>query len=99
VEAVGVRRVPAAGCRATAVAGIAQPVRPDLLRDGRLIGGGLTETLERTSASVTRNDAQGTPFQPDVAGARLRASPLLGTPQGSPVTRTRPHQRGLSATR
>ena len=57
----------------------------DLARDGRLVGGGLTETLERTSASVTRNDTGGNPFQPDVQIRGFTASPLLGTPQGIAV--------------
>jgi hypothetical protein len=41
--------------------------------------------LERSSASVTRNDAQGNPFQPDVQVRGFAASPLLGTPQGIAV--------------
>ena len=86
VEAVGVAPLPSSGLPRDRVAGNPRSLSaPDLLRDGRLIGGGLTETLERSSASVTRNDAQGNPFQPDVQVRGFAASPLLGTPQGIAV--------------
>jgi iron complex outermembrane receptor protein len=86
VEAVGVAPLPGSGLPRDRVAGNPRALSgADLLRDGRLIGGGLTETLERTSASINRNDAQGNPFQPDVQIRGFSASPLLGTPQGIAV--------------
>jgi iron complex outermembrane recepter protein len=86
VEAVGVAPLPGSGLPRDRVAGNPRSVSAaDLLRDGRLVGGGLTETLERTSASVTRSDSQSNPFQPDVQIRGFSASPLLGTPQGIAV--------------
>jgi iron complex outermembrane recepter protein len=86
VEAVGIAPLPGSGLPRDRVAGNPRSVSAaDLLRDGRLVGGGLTETLERTSASVTRNDSQANPFQPDVQIRGFSASPLLGTPQGIAV--------------
>lgn len=86
VETVGVAPLPGAGLPLNRTVG--NPLRlnaGDLIRDGRLIGGGLTETLERTSASITRNDTSGNPFVPDVQVRGFSASPLLGTPQGIAV--------------
>ncbi len=86
VEAVGVAPLPGSGLPRDRIAGNPRSLSAaDLLRDGRLGGGGLTETLERTSASVTRNESQGNPFQPDVQIRGFAASPLLGTPQGIAV--------------
>ncbi|MBD0275530.1 MAG: TonB-dependent receptor plug domain-containing protein, partial [Acetobacteraceae bacterium] len=86
VESVRVAPLPGSGLPRDRVPGNPRTLSaPDLARDGRLIGGGLTETLERTSASVTRNDTGGNPFQPDVQVRGFSASPLLGTPQGLAV--------------
>jgi len=79
----GVAPLPGSGLPRDRVAGNPRSISAaDLARDGRLAGGGLTETLERTSASVTRNDTGGNPLQrhlgPDVArlGFRRRALQL-----------------------
>jgi iron complex outermembrane recepter protein len=86
VESVGIAPLPGSGLPLDRVAGNPRSLSaPDLARDGRLLGGGLTETLERSSASVTRNDTGGNPFQPDVQIRGFSASPLLGTPQGIAV--------------
>jgi len=45
----------------------------------------LTEYLENNLGSVTLNQGQNNPFQPDVNFRGLTASPLLGTPQGLSV--------------
>ena len=85
VESVGVAPLPGSGLPRDRIAGNPRTLSaPDLLRDGRL-GGGLTETLERASASITRNDTGGNPFQPDLQIRGFSASPLLGTPQGVAV--------------
>ena len=86
MESVGVAPLPGSGLPRDRVAGNPRSLAaPDLARDGRLVGGGLTETLERTSASVTRNDSSSNPFAPDVQIRGFTASPLLGTPQGIAV--------------
>ncbi len=86
VEAVGIAPLPGSGLPRDRVAGNPRSVSAaDLLRDGRLVGGGLTGTLERLSASVNLNNTQGNPFQPDVQVRGFSASPLLGTPQGLAV--------------
>lgn len=86
VESVGVAPLPGSGLPRDRVAGNPLSLSAqDIARDGRLIGGGLTETLERGSASITRNDTGGNPFQPDVQIRGFSASPLLGTPQGIAV--------------
>ncbi len=86
VESVGVAPLPGSGLPRDRVAGNPRSFSAtDLQRDGRLAGGGLTETLERLSASVNRNNTQGNPFQPDVQVRGFSASPLLGTPQGLAV--------------
>jgi iron complex outermembrane receptor protein len=86
VEAVGIAPLPGSGLPRDRIAGNPRSLSaPDLARDGRLVGGGLTETLERTSASVTRNDTGGNPFTQDVRIRGFSASPLLGTPQGIAV--------------
>ena len=86
VESVGVAPLPGSGLPRDRVAGNPRSLSAaDLARDGRLGGGGFTETLERGSASVTRNDTGGNPFQPDVQIRGFTASPLLGTPQGIAV--------------
>ncbi|HUU72791.1 MAG TPA: Plug domain-containing protein, partial [Burkholderiales bacterium] len=43
------------------------------------------EFLEQNLTSVTVNNGQNNPFQPDVSFRGLTASPLLGTPQGLSV--------------
>ena len=45
----------------------------------------LTQYLENNLGSVTLNQGQNNPFQPDVNFRGLTASPLLGTPQGLSV--------------
>ncbi len=45
----------------------------------------LTDAINRRLASVTINEVQGNPFQPDVSFRGYTASPLLGTPQGLSV--------------
>ncbi len=86
MEAVGIAPLPGSGLPRDRVAGNPRAFSAaDLARDGRLVGGGLTETLERGSASITRNNTQGNPFQPDVQVRGFSASPLLGTPQGVAV--------------
>lgn len=45
----------------------------------------LSDFLNRTLGSVTLNEVQGNPFQPDVNFRGFTASPLLGTPQGLSV--------------
>ncbi|MFL6579362.1 MAG: TonB-dependent receptor, partial [Burkholderiales bacterium] len=45
----------------------------------------LTEYMENNLGSVTLNQGQNNPFQPDVQFRGLTASPLLGTPQGLSV--------------
>ncbi len=45
----------------------------------------LSEFLERAFDSVSINNSQGNPFQPDVNFRGFTASPLLGTPQGVSV--------------
>jgi iron complex outermembrane receptor protein len=45
----------------------------------------LTEFMDNNLGSVTLNDGQNNPFQPDVNFRGLTASPLLGTPQGLSV--------------
>ena len=45
----------------------------------------LSEYLENNLGSVTLNQGQNNPFQPDVNFRGLSASPLLGTPQGLSV--------------
>src|SRR5262249_35609042 len=42
----------------------------------------LADLLDQRIGSVTRNDAQNTPFHPDVKSRGFTASPVLGTPQG-----------------
>jgi outer membrane receptor protein involved in Fe transport len=41
-----------------------------------------TDALNRLGRSVSINDTQGSPFQPDVSFRGFTASPILGTPQG-----------------
>jgi iron complex outermembrane receptor protein len=83
VEAVGIAPLPGSGLPRDRVAGNPRSLSAqDLRRDGRP---DLTEALERSSASVTRNNTQGNPFQPDVQVRGFSASPLLGTPQGLAV--------------
>lgn len=45
----------------------------------------LPDALNRKLASVTLNEVQGNPYQPDVSFRGYTASPLLGTPQGLAV--------------
>ncbi|MBD0270787.1 MAG: TonB-dependent receptor [Acetobacteraceae bacterium] len=86
VESVGIAPLPGSGLPRDRVPGNPRSFSsPDIARDGRLLGGGLSETLERGSASVTRNDTGSNPFQPDVQIRGFSASPLLGTPQGVAV--------------
>jgi len=44
-----------------------------------------SDALNRLAGSVTVNDTQGNPFQPDVSFRGFTASPALGTPQGLSV--------------
>ncbi len=45
----------------------------------------LSDAMHRRLGSVTINEVQGNPFQPDVSFRGFTASPLLGTPQGLSV--------------
>lgn len=54
----------------------------DIERRGSL---DLASQLNRTLASVSLNETQGNPFQPDLNFRGFSASPLLGTPQGLSV--------------
>lgn len=84
VESVSVAPLPGSGVPRDRIAGNPRSIAAaDLARDGRT--GNLTETLERLSASVSRNDTQGSPFLQDVQIRGFGASPLLGTPQGIAV--------------
>ena len=55
---------------------------PDLLRD---VSPNLTDALRDRLGSVTLNEAQNNPFQPDLQYRGFVASPLNGTPQGLAV--------------
>ena len=83
VESVAVAPLPGSGLRRDQLPGNPRSLSAaDLAREGRP---SLTDALERLSASVTRNDTQANPFQPDVQYRGFTASPLLGTPQGLAV--------------
>jgi len=85
VESVSVAPLPSSGIARDRVAGNPRSFNAaDVLRSARN-GTALTDTLERLSGSVIRNDAQGNPFAPDVQIRGFSASPLLGTPQGLAV--------------
>jgi len=45
----------------------------------------LSEYLAQNATSISVNDAQGNPFQPDILFRGFSASPLLGTPEGISV--------------
>ncbi|WP_165943314.1 TonB-dependent receptor [Roseicella aquatilis] len=83
VEAVGIAPLPGSGLPRDRVAGNPRSLSAaDLTRENQP---GLPQALERLSGAVVLNDAQGSPFQPDLQYRGFAASPLLGTPQGLAV--------------
>ncbi len=82
-EAVAVTPSPVAGADARRVPRNVQRLDRDALDEE--YGVGLHDALEAQLGSVTVNDVQNNPLQPDLQYRGFTASPLLGTPQGLAV--------------
>ncbi len=83
VEVIGTTPLPGMELNRSQVASPVQSASGATLeRSGAL---GLADFAYRRLGSVTINETQGNPFQPDVNFRGFTASPLLGTPQGLSV--------------
>jgi iron complex outermembrane recepter protein len=80
VETIVVTPLPGSGIDRDKVPANVMSLGPKDL--GPVGGAGLTGALERRAGSISLNDEQGTPFQPDVEFRGFDASPIFGTPQG-----------------
>jgi outer membrane receptor protein involved in Fe transport len=81
ITVVAAAPLPAAGLRDAPV--LVLPVTSQAI--DRAHGGSVADLLDEASASVTLSDAQGNPFQRELAFRGFSASPVLGTPQGVSV--------------
>jgi outer membrane receptor protein involved in Fe transport len=83
VEVIGTTPLPGIGVPVDQVpANVKAATGEAIQRQGTL---DLSEYLDNNLGSVTLNQGQNNPFQPDVNFRGLTASPLLGTPQGLSV--------------
>ncbi len=83
VEVISTIPVPGLGIDKNKIPGNIQSVGQKEIQD--LKPAGLNSLLEQSVGSITVNNYQGNPFQPDVSYRGFTASPLLGTPQGLSV--------------
>jgi outer membrane receptor protein involved in Fe transport len=83
VEVISTIPVPGLGIDKNKIPGNIQSVGQKEIQD--LKSAGLNSLLEQSVGSITVNNYQGNPFQPDVSYRGFTASPLLGTPQGLSV--------------
>ena len=83
VEVISTSPVPGLGVKKEMVPGNVQTINDKLINE--LKPNNLNSLLEQSAGSVTVNNFQGNPFQPDVNYRGFTASPLLGTPQGLSV--------------
>jgi iron complex outermembrane recepter protein len=83
VEVISTSPVPGLGLSKEMVPGNVQTINDKLINE--LKPNNLNSLLEQSAGSVTVNNFQGNPFQPDVNYRGFTASPLLGTPQGLSV--------------
>jgi outer membrane receptor protein involved in Fe transport len=83
VEVVSTVPVPGPGIDKSKVPGNIQTVGNEQILDLRPVG--VSALLDQSVGSITVNNYQGNPFQPDVSYRGFTASPLLGTPQGLSV--------------
>jgi len=80
VEVVGVTPLPGSGVSADKIAANVQTVSADQLKKAQTIS--LADYINRYLGSVSINEAQNNPLQPDIYYRGFVASPLLGLPQG-----------------
>src|SRR5215470_13672449 len=83
VEIVGTTPVPGIGTPINEVPANVQVITGGEMRKQESVS--VPDYLERNVGSVSINEAQGNPFQPDVNFRGFTASPLLGVPQGLSV--------------
>jgi outer membrane receptor protein involved in Fe transport len=83
VEIIGVSPVLGTGIAKDKVPANVQTVTPQEMREKTPLS--LGDALNSEIGSVTINEVQNNPFQPDVQFRGFTASPLLGTPQGIAV--------------
>ena len=80
VEVVGVTPLPGSGVSADKIAANVQTVSADQLKKAQTIS--VADYINRYLGSVSINEAQNNPLQPDIYYRGFVASPLLGLPQG-----------------
>lgn len=80
VEVVGVTPLQGSGVSADKIAANVQTVSADQLKKAQTIS--LSDYINRYLGSVSVNEAQNNPLQPDIYYRGFVASPLLGLPQG-----------------
>jgi iron complex outermembrane recepter protein len=83
VEIVGTAPLPGTGSLISEVPANVQTATGTQMRKQESVS--LPDYLDRNTGSVSVNEAQGNPFQPDVNFRGFTASPLLGLPQGISV--------------
>jgi iron complex outermembrane receptor protein len=83
VEVIGTTPVPGIGTPINEVPANVQVITGSEMRNQESIS--VPDYLERNIGSISVNQAQGNPFQPDVNFRGFTASPLLGVPQGLSV--------------
>ena len=83
VEIVGTTPVPGIGTPINEVPANVQVITGSEMRKQESVS--VPDYLDRNIGSVSVNEAQGNPFQPDVNFRGFTASPLLGVPQGLSV--------------
>ncbi len=83
VEVVGTTPIPGIGTAVNEVPANVQVITGAEMRKQDSVS--VPDYLERNIGSVSVNQAQGNPFQPDVNFRGFTASPLLGVPQGLSV--------------
>jgi len=83
VEVIGTTPVPGIGTPINEVPANVQVITGSEMRNQESIS--VPDYLERNVGSISINEAQGNPFQPDVNFRGFTASPLLGVPQGLSV--------------
>jgi iron complex outermembrane recepter protein len=80
VEVVGVTPLQGSGVSADKIAANVQTVSADQMKKAQTIS--LSDYINRYLGSVSVNEAQNNPLQPDIYYRGFVASPLLGLPQG-----------------